>query len=251
MSDAPAAHASWTGDASAVLARACERHGGWARWRALERVRLRVVVLRGGIPWLKGVGRTFPAPGVVEIAPHARRTVFLGWPDAAHDGVFADGVVAIRARADGATAATTATPRADASRHSRWTPLDALYFFGYALWHYHTLPFGLADARLLDARRMGGRDALRVELPAGVPAHCRRQTFWFDADGLLVRHDYHAEVVGAWARGAHLWRRHRDVDGVPIAMERHVVPLLGSRTLPVPALHAELDDAAVAYTGRG
>lgn len=251
MSDAPAAHPSWTADARAVLARACERHGGWARWQALERVRLRVAVLRGGIPWVKGVGRTFPPPGVVEITPHARRTVFLGWPDAAHDGVFDDGAVGIRIRSDGTIVATTATPRADATRHWRWTPLDALYFFGYALWHYHTLPFTLGAARLLDARRVDGRDALRVELPADVPTHCRRQTFWFAGDGLLVRHDYHAEVVGLWARGAHLWRRHRDVDGIPIAMERHVVPALAGRTVPVPALHARIDDAAVAYTGRG
>jgi hypothetical protein len=177
--------------------------------------------------------------------------VFARYPDAAHDGVFENGAVAIRARADGATVATTATPRADAARHWRWTPLDALYFFGYALWHYHTLPFSLGDATLLGAHRAGGHDALRVELPADVPTHCRRQVFWFDGDGLLVRHDYHAEVVGFWASGAHLWRRHRDVDGIPIAMERHVVPALAGRTLPFPALHAELDDAAVAYTARG
>jgi hypothetical protein len=251
VSDAPLVHPSWTADARSVLARACERHGGWACWRSLERVRLGITVLRGGIPWMKGVGRTFPAPHVVDVSPHARRTVFARYPDAAHDGVFEDGAVAIRARADAALAATSTTPRADASRHWRWTPLDALYFFGYALWHYHTLPFSLADARLLDARRVGHHDALRVELPDDVPTHCRRQTFWFAPDGLLVRHDYHAEVVGVWATGAHLWRRHRDVDGIPIAMERHVVPLLAGRTLPVPALHAELDDAAVAYTARG
>jgi hypothetical protein len=65
-----------------------------------------------------------------------------------------------------------------------------------------------------------------------------------------VRHDYHAEVVGAWAHGAHHWRRHRDVDGIPIALERHVVALVAGRTLPLPALHAEIADAAVAYTAR-
>ncbi|MCW5893687.1 MAG: hypothetical protein KIT14_24500 [bacterium] len=251
MSDAPPAHPSWTADARSVLDRACERHGGWTRWRALEHVRLGVAVLRGAIPWLKGAGRTFPVPRAVEVAPHARRASFARYPDDAHDGVFADGGVAIRARAGSALVATTPTPRTDAARHWRWTPLDALYFFGYALWHYHTLPFTLAAARLLVRRRAGGHDVLQVAFPPDVPTHSRRQTFWFAADGLLVRHDYHAEVVGRWARGAHLWRRHRDVDGIPIALERHVVPTVGDHTLPFPALHAELDDVAVAFSVGG
>ena len=30
-------------------------------------------------------------------------------------------------------------------KHRRWSPLDALYFFGYAVTHYHSLPFSLTD----------------------------------------------------------------------------------------------------------
>lgn len=241
---------TWTPAARAVLERACARHGGWERWRALDTVTLTFAVLRGGIPWLKGVGRSFPMPTRVVIAPHARRTVMERYPDDAHDGVFANGTVALRRRADGTLVPVPGDARAAARGHWRWTPADALYFFGYALAHYHALPFTLGAARLLAARVVDGHDVLAVELPADLPTHCRRQRFWLDGSGLLVRHDYHAEVVGRWARGAHLWRRHREVAGIPIAMERHVVPAFGDRTVPVAALHAELGDAAVACSAR-
>jgi hypothetical protein len=58
------------------------------------------------------------------------------------------------------------------------------------------------------------------------------QRFQFDETGLILRHDYVADVAGAWARGAHFWRDFVTVEGVPIATHRRVLARLGR--LPVP-----------------
>jgi hypothetical protein len=244
---------SWTPDATAVLRRACDRYGGTGTWRTLRTIRLVPERLTGLLPWIKGVGKTFPLPKAIEISPHERRTVFVGYPDDDQTGTFDNGAVRIERR-DGREIVEASDDHRKTFRglakHRRWGPLDALYFFGYALWHYHAVPFTLGDARLVRCSTTGRpsdpRDVLDVELPADVPTHSRRQSYHFDATGLITRHDYHAEIVGGWARGAHLWKRQTMV-GFPIALERHVVARLGSTPLPVTALHAIFSSAEVSF----
>jgi hypothetical protein len=120
------------------------------------------------------------------------------------------------------------------ARRRRWSLLDAACFFGYAVTHYHALPFTLPEGRLLHHRG----DVLTVELPASLHTHSR-QTFHFG--GLIRRHDYVADIVGWWARGTHLWCDYTTVDGFPVARTRHVVARLGGLPLlPFVALHADL-----------
>jgi hypothetical protein len=239
----------WTGDARALLERAVARHGGWETWRRLEGLSLRLTSLTGLVPELKGVGQTFPAPGRVEVWPRRGVVVAHDYPVPGRRGVFSSGEVQLL---DGATVLEAhARPResfAGLRKFRRWSPADALYFFGYALAHYHSLPFSLAEARplrLVRARSAGRRlQGVEVELPATLHTHCRRQAFFFDDDGLLRRHDYVADIVGWFARGAHRWEDHVDVGGVPVARRRHVVLRLGRIEAALVALHAELTDVA-------
>jgi hypothetical protein len=167
----------------------------------------------------------FPAPG--------RRGVF-----SAGQVQLIDGVTLLEARAQ---------PRASFAglgKLRRWSPLDALYFFGYALAHYHALPFSLVDGRPLRLRRArsAGRRLTGVEvaLPSSLHTHSARQTFFFDDEGLLRRHDYVADIIGWWARGAHRWEDFVEVGGMPVARRRHVVLRLGAVEVPaVVALHAQ------------
>jgi hypothetical protein len=241
----------WAGEARALLEQAIERHGGWAAWRRLGGLSMRLRSLSGLLPERKGLGDTFSAPTHIEVWPRRGLVVMHDFPAAGRRGVFSSGEVRVlegeailEARADARASF------AGARKRRRWSPIDALYFFGYALAHYHSLPFSLAAARPLGLRhaRSAGR-ALRgvaVELPAALHTHSRRQTFFFDADGLLRRHDYVAEVVGWWARGAHRWDDFVEVAGIPVARRRHVVARLGRLEVPVVALHADLDDVAPA-----
>jgi len=176
---------------------------------------------------------------------------FLSYPDSEHVGIFDNGKVRLERR-DGAV-----IERSDDHRLSfrglamtrRWSPLDALYFFGYALTHYHSLPFSLFEARLIRLSEVGARSERRsvldVELPADLPTHNRRQRFYFNRAGWLERHDYHAEIVGFFARGAHFWQRQTRFDGFPIALSRHVTLRFGAYPCPLTALHARFVDAEV------
>jgi hypothetical protein len=236
----------WTGEAGALLGRAVARHGGRAAWESLQRVTLELRALSGMLPTLKGFGRTFPRPARIDVFPHEYRAVFHDYPTGGQRGVFDAGAVQL---VDAAGAVVTSSPDHRRTfrglrKWRRWSPADALYFFGYAVTHYLGLPFTLAEARplgicsaRLDGRRLTGID---VELPAALHTHSRRQTFYFDDDGLLLRHDYVADIAGWLARGAHLWRDFVTVHGIEIPRERHVVARLGRRATPLVALHAEL-----------
>jgi hypothetical protein len=246
---------NWTPPATEILMRACDHYGGMRTWQALRRIRLVPGRLSGLLPWVKGVGNTFPLPRLFEISPHERRTRFLDYPDDEHTGIFENGAVRIE-RSDGGEVVIAEEHHRQSFRgfaaHRRWRPIDALYFFGYALSHYHALPFTLFDARLVKITAASPRnplDVLDVELPADLPTHCRRQTFYFDKAGQLTRHDYHAEVVGIWARAAHFWKRQTLFNGFPVSLERHVLARLGRTPFPLTALCATFVDAEVELDG--
>ena len=197
---------SWPEPARRLLDRAAARHGGWDRWERLDEVRLRVVSLGGFIPRAKGIGRTFPMVGQAVVRPRAWEVRFVDYPAVGIDGIFARGDVRLIERG-GRVASESIGHRASfrgLGKWRRWRPLDAIYFFGYALATYMALPFVLARTRLVghDARRR----SLTVHFPDELESHSRRQRFVFAEDGLLVRHDYRAEILAAEP----LCRRGRD-----------------------------------------
>jgi hypothetical protein len=246
------ADSSWTAQSIGVFERACDHYGGFETWGALSKIRLFPGRLSGLVPWLKGSGQTFPIPSAFEIRPHERWARFVNYPDAKHVGIFDNGAVRLECCETNETVIRINDHRRSVrglGMNRRWTPIDALYFFGYALTHYHSLPFSLFDARLVRAWEIGSRSdrlsVLDVELPTDLPTHSRRQSFYFDKSGRLTRHDYHAEVVGFWARGAHFWKSQESFNGFPISLDRHVLARLGSISCPVTALRATFADAEV------
>jgi hypothetical protein len=130
-------------------------------------------------------------------------------------------------------------------RFLSWDDLDFIYFAGYATWNYLTAPFlfafpGVMVAELDPAK--GGLSPftrLRVMFPDTIPTHCKQQIFYFDAQYLLKRLDYTAEVVGRWAHAAHLCEEYRTFGGIKAPTKRRVLPLLfGNNPLPGPTLVA-------------
>ena len=225
-----------------MVARAVERYGGRARWERL-RLTLGPVALRGLLPWMKGAGRTFRLPSRAEIVPARAEATFFDYPSPGSLGRFQGGLVAL---GEAPLAAHRASFRGS-RKWRRWSPLDALYFFGYALTHYHALPFTLADAVV--RRWNAARRALTVAFPADVHTHCEVQTIYFDESGLIVRHDYVADIVGVWARGAHFWRDVQIVDGFPVATHRRVVARIGATPIPLLSLDARFGPPRVTFDG--
>ena len=236
-------------EALSLVERAIARHGG-ERGSQIEAVELPILALSGFLPRLKGYPRSFGLPRLVRIEPVRARAVFVDYPRPGEQGVFDQGRVAL---GDGEPIEHRAT-FSGAGKRRRWSALDALYFFGYALTHYHSLPWSLRDAEALAVRRTrqsGATHALTVRFPRTVHTHSEVQTIHFAEDGLIVRHDYVAEVISTLAHGAHLWLEYVEVKGIPIATHRRVLTRIGSQTLPLVALDARLGAPQITVLGQG
>ena len=78
---------------------------------------------------------------------------------------------------------------------------------------------------------------LDVTFPPGLDTHCPRQSFLYDDELRLRRHDYTAEVVGRWAHAAHACEGHVEAGGLRFPTRRRVTPRgPGGRPLPGPVL---------------
>ncbi|MDP3844103.1 MAG: hypothetical protein Q8Q81_16310 [Oxalobacteraceae bacterium] len=86
-----------------------------------------------------------------------------------------------------------------------WDPLHRAYFNGYALRLYLTTPFFMAmpgfELTEIEPWKEGGETwrELRARFPEHIATHSREQDFYFGADGLVRRHDYHIDVAGGFA----------------------------------------------------
>lgn len=123
-----------------------------------------------------------------------------------------------------------------------WDDLDFAYFSGYAMWCYLTLPFLLlsngVSIRAFE-QAPDGSTTLTVGFDDYLPAHSPIQKLYFDQAGRLVRHDYTAEVVGSWAKAAHLCQDYQKFGGLWAPTRRRVYPRgPGNRPLPLPTLVA-------------
>jgi hypothetical protein len=240
------AFAGWPQDGIALVERAIAAHGGRTAWQETVSIRLPYRRAAGALLSLKGFGHTFPAPREFEIRPHERVTIFHGYPDDRHRGRFAGGTVSLE-DVDGREPPVRSLDHrrtfSGLARNRRWSPLDGLYFFGYALWHYHVLPFTLGEARLVRVLTTRGMPAgIDVVFPPDVPTHSRRQQFHFGADGRIVSHDYVADVVGGWAGASHYWEDYGRFGGLLIARRRRVMFRLGRYPMPFRVLDARFGE---------
>jgi hypothetical protein len=236
-----------------LVTAALEAHGGVARWRGAREIRAR---LRSGgfalaAKWKSRAFRAYEAT-IVTAEP---RVVIAPYPGPGRRGVFEAAAVSIESDA-GAVQARRENPRAAFAGLRRklwWDDLDALHFAGYALWNYFTAPFLFlragVEAREIEPWEEGGERwrRLRVVFPPGLPTHSREQVFYFDAAGLLRRHDYTAEVFGGWAKAAHYSSEHRSFSGLVLPTRRRVYPRKpDGRPRPFPTLvWIDVDDVQI------
>lgn len=239
-----------------LLDEVIEAHGGEDAWSRAGRIRLRArsggLLLRTRAP-----GNRF-ADVRIEAAIGERRATARPFPAPGRVGIYEGGGVRIESDA-GEVLESRSDPRAlffgrpGLRRNFRWDALDLVYFAGYAWWNYLNHPWLLTAPGCMVAegewRRHGaaGWRRLDVTFPPGIDTHSRHQSFYYDDDLRLRRHDYVAEVVGRWARAAHLCDRHRRVGGLLLATRRRVHPIgPGGRPLPAPTLVSlDLDEIEV------
>jgi hypothetical protein len=206
---------------------AIDAHGGLQRWRQFER--LAAGLVQGGALWpLKGQAQTLERTTVTvdlrkEWASHApfgaghRRSEFQS------------GRVALEA-ADGTVLEELLDPRKSFAGHTLqtpWTELQLAYFAGCAMWTYLNTPFllawpGVETEEIEPWRTSNGLwRRLAVRFPADIATHSAVQTLYFDAEGLLKRHDYDVEIAGN-TPGAHLVGDYVEVSGIRFPTKRRI-----------------------------
>lgn len=213
-----------------LLDRVLEAHGGRARWKGLSAITARVRF--GGLAFRARLCFGTQRWRRVEVDPHEPRVTFEDYPSSSTRGHFHQDRVWL-SDGEGVEGRVRDGARAEMSKWRRqlwWDPLDLLYFSGYALWNYLTTPFLLAAPGVEcregppvneSNRRLRTLDA---RFPPEIPTHSPEQRFYYDEQFLLRRHDYDPLPFASWARAAHLCDQHEVVDGLPVAIRRHVVP---------------------------
>ncbi|WP_423370977.1 hypothetical protein [Burkholderia sp. LMG 32019] len=211
---------------STLLDEAIHAHGGIGNWERFRTVSAELDI--GGAVWhLKDQPGMFHG---IELAADLRRQhVAITSSGGNWRGTFEPDVVAIDSM-NGAAPEARRMPRSAYQGHTqqtRWDRLHAMYFTGYALWTYLTIPFlyarpGFRTEQLPDWHENGETwRRLKVTFPDAIASHSREQISYFGEDGLLRRHDYTVDVMGG-ARGANYASDYRNVRGVMVPMSRRV-----------------------------
>jgi hypothetical protein len=230
-----------------LLNEVLDAYGGADRWRSIS-----TITARGSLGGL--LPKRFPGNKLsnftVEVGVAEQRTVLHDFPHIGQHGVFDRGEARIETRG-GELIDVRTDPRSaffglsGIRRNLHWDPLDTTYFAGYAFWNYLTAPHLLTHdgVTVTDGGpcQASGRRWRRLlaTFPADINTHCRQQTFYVDAQGLIRRHDFVAEPVGTWANAALYCSHYRSIDGILFPTQRHVFPRFPGRSvLPGPTLLA-------------
>ncbi len=226
-----------------MLELAINRYGGDELWQKLDYILLDIESIGGPLPAIKGIGRTFPPFGRIQVFPKQFRAVFFD-RNGSLLGEFDSGSVS----QEGLAPIANHRPSFDGlKKHRRWNTQDAIYFFGYALTVYLSIPFLLAGLPLKTSRWKDGGFRVDADFPDRIHSHCRKQIFYFDKSGLLIRHDYTADIVSRFAWGAHFTSDYQEFEGLPVARQRHVFARFGSVATFIPVLSARMKPAEIGF----
>jgi len=225
-------------DMAELLDAALAAQGGMLRWQRLEMLRARLTV-SGLVFGLKGKPDPFRNAEVV-VERKRPRTIYAPFAGNGKRGVFESSRVFIETDA-GEVLQEREEPRNSFAGHKRethWDDLHLLYFTGYAIWNYLWAPFFLTlpgfEVRELEPWQDddGTWRRLAAKFPPGFPSHCPEQVFYFDADGLLRRVDYGADILGG-TPVAHYCYDHQNFSGIVLPTRRRAM-LRGPDNHPQP-----------------
>jgi hypothetical protein len=210
-----------------LLEKVLTAHGGLDNWRRVNTIDFRLT-LRGRALEIKQQPNGL-RDVMVKIDARRPRTLIAPFPIAGHRGIFDGGSVRI-ATDTGAQTSGLDQPRESFAGYQPQTPWNEsqfLYFIGYALHNYMTMPFllkndGVRCEEVAPHEEHGERwRVLKVTFPPGMHVHCSEQKFYFNDAGYLVRNDYAPEVSRGSA--AHYTFDHATFDGFVFPTHRRVV----------------------------
>lgn len=210
---------------SDLLEKAIAAHGGSERWSQARQITADASIT--GVLWhLKG------RAGIIDRAritadPHDQRVEYSPFRSADQHSLYVPGKTSVVTDA-GETVEFREAPRLAFDGHELTTPWDdhhLIYFAGYAMWTYLTTPFLFSmpgfETKEVEPWDENGEEwrRLRVIFPESVHSHSPVQTFYFDAQGILKRHDYSADVLGG-STTAHYVLEPKTFDGIVFPTKR-------------------------------
>ena len=228
-----------------LLDRAVAAHGGLELFNHFKKVSAHLVT-GGALQSLKGQAGVLSTHVTVEL--QQEHVSFAPFKLPNQRAVFTPERVAIETNA-GAVVAERSNPRAAFAGHARETPWDDLhliYFAGYAMWTYLTVPFSLTwagfEAWEIEVWQEQGETwrRLKVIFPPSIASHSTEQTFYFGDDGLLRRHDYVDEIAGNFPV-AHYVSAYQDISGFLIPTKRRVFARQPDNTPKLDMLTVSID----------
>jgi len=206
---------------------AMNAHGGLDRWRQLKTVSARL--LQSGVLWgLKGKDGIL---NDVHVTADLRKEWASHWPFTKPNRrtSFQPDRVAIEA-SDGEVIEERLNPRESFKGHvfdTQWDDLQLAYFAGYAIWTYLNTPFlfalpGVATEEIEPWQENGEAwRRLRVTFPATIATHSSEQTFYFDQQALLKRHDYDIDIFGGTS-AAHYVSELEEFSGILVPTKHRI-----------------------------
>lgn len=231
-----------------------EAHGGLDRWHRVRRIA--ATFKPDGIAFKQRNQEAFTqAPMKVIVDTHQQKTIFDPFLGTGKIGLFERGRAAVES-AYGVVLDELKNPRESFKALAPgmpWQSTQLLYFVGYAMWMYLTVPFSLLhDGVTFKEVEPWSEDgetwrALRVTFPPSYITHCSEQTLYFDDDGLIRRHDYAVDINGG-KHVAHYLYDHRIFDGIVFPTKRRVY-LRGEDGTPqkgLAVIAVDLDDFQLA-----
>ncbi len=234
-----------------LLDLAMTAHGGLDRWQRVRKIDLSLTV-GGALFIMKGKGKAVGKPFSAEIHTRERKTILT--PFANQEGLTGgytpDGVWMERDGEIFAEAGDQAALRGFFRSLVPWNDLGLLYFSGYAIQLYFTMPFPLADESFgleeISPRKIHGERCrgLRITYPDHFISHSKQEKLYFNPEGRIVRHDYRAAAASAMAFGAHYSMDYFTADGFLFpARRRAYFNFLGFPTMVV--IRMDIDSARV------
>jgi hypothetical protein len=201
-----------------------EAHGGLARWNQLRQISANFAA---GGPAFKQRGQEAftQMPMRVTINTREQKTIFSPFLTPGQCAVYEPSRTTVE-MSDGALLEELKHPR-DSFKGLPWSATQLAYFAGYAVWMYLTVPFSLLRDGIECEETLPWQEngetwrALRVTFPPSYITHSTEQTLYFDARGLMRRHDYTVEVSGG-VETAHYLFDHRAFDGIVFPTKRRV-----------------------------
>jgi hypothetical protein len=207
-----------------------EAHGGLDQWNKVSQISADLTASGPSFKQRGPIGEAFAAlPTRAIVNAREPKTIFEPFVASGQKGIYQPYRTAVES-SDGAVIEKLENPR-DALKNkvpgTPWTATQLLYFFGYSLWMYFTLPYSfLADGvqcEEVEPWAEAGEKwrALKVTYPPSYPSHSTEQIHYFDDKGLMRRQDYTVDVRQDLA-AAHYIHDHRMFDGFVFPTKRRI-----------------------------